>query len=129
MSIWFRIEKNAVFLYNIHMMNQELFKNEEEEVLSKITSSSYFRRAKDLSEQISSVPELIALSKKRDDAYVVAATTDDENLRREKEIEAKKANDELLSFDIVKEYMENYLTIKELLNKINDEILKELRYD
>lgn len=111
------------------MMNQELFKNEEEEVLLKITSSSYFRKAKELSEKISSVPELIALSKKRDDAYVVAATTDDENLRREKEIEAKKANDALLSSDVVKEYMENYLTIKELLNKINDEILKELRYD
>ena len=108
-------------------MNLEQFKQEEEDILEKIKSSSYFKNAQELSLEISSNPELIALSKKRDDAYVVAATTED--LRHKKEIEAKEANDALLSSDLVKKYMENYRAVKDILNRINDGILKELRYD
>ena len=110
-------------------MNLEQFKQEAEDILEKIKSSSYFKNAQELSLEISSNPELIALSKKRDDAYVVAATTEDMDLRHKKEIEAKEANDALLSSDLVKKYMENYRAVKDILNRINDGILKELRYD
>lgn len=110
-------------------MENETFKELEEETLGMIRNSSYFRKARELSEKISSDATLIQLSKIRDDAYLVANTTDDMTLRHQKEIEAKKANDELLTSDIVREYMENYRIVKSLLNKINDEILKEFRYD
>lgn len=110
-------------------MENETFKALEEETLDIIRNSSYFRKAMELSKKISEDPKLIRLSKIRDDAYLVANTTDDINLRRQKEIEAKKANDDLLTDDTVKEYMENYRIIKSLLNKINDDILKEFRYD
>lgn len=128
-------EKNVLieivfpFSYNNIVMENETFKELEEETLDMIRNSSYFRKARELSEKISSDATLIQLSKIRDDAYLVANTTDDMTLRHQKEIEAKKANDELLTSDIVREYMENYRIVKSLLNKINDEILKEFRYD
>ena len=123
------VENLRRFPYNISAMNQEQFKKEEEEVLDKIKSSSYFKKAKELSGKISEDEELVRLAKKRDDAYLMAATTEDESLKHEKEIEAKRANDALLSSDIVKEYMENYKTIKDILNRINRGILEELKYD
>lgn len=117
------------FSYNNTVMENETFKALEEETLDMIRNSSYFRKAMELSKKISEDPKLIRLSKIRDDAYLVANTTDDMTLRRQKEIDAKKANDDLLTDDTVKEYMENYRIIKSLLNKINDDILKEFRYD
>lgn len=118
-----------VFIYNIHVMNIEEFKLLEEKTLDDIKNSSYFKNAKRLSDEISSSPLLQEFAKKRDDAYLIAATTDDLELRRKKEIEAKKYNDLLLNSDIVKEYLENYKIVKEFLNKINEKILMEFRYD
>lgn len=110
-------------------MNIEEFKLLEEKILDDIKNSSYFKNAKRLSDEISSSPILQEFAKKRDDAYLIAATTDDLELRRKKEIEAKEYNDMLLNSDIVKEYLENYKIVKELLNKINENILMEFRYD
>lgn len=110
-------------------MNIEEFKLLEEKNLEDIKNSSYFKRAIELSNEISSNPELIEYAKIRDDAYLVAATTDDLELRHQKEIEAKQANDKLLTSDIVSEYMQNYKTIKDVLTKINEEILAEFKYD
>ena len=110
-------------------MKIDEFKSLEEKTLEDIKNSSFFKNAKKLSDQISEDPALQALAKGRDDAYLIAATTDDLELRRKKEIEAKEFNDKLLNSDIVKEYLENYKTIKELLNKINENILMEFRYD
>ncbi|MFA6829831.1 MAG: YlbF family regulator [Bacilli bacterium] len=110
-------------------MNNNNFTEKELQFIDNVRKSSLYKETIRLSDCISADQELNALSQERNDLYIKANKTDDEELRHQYEVEAKKLNDILISNPTVSQYLKNYSDIREILSYINSGILKEINDD
>jgi hypothetical protein len=110
-------------------MDNQDFVKESQDFITTLKNSSLYQETLSLSDQISGDPHLQDISTKRNDCYIKAATTDDEDIKHALEVQAKALNDELLKDPRVQQYLNDYNSIKGILALINDGILKDLNHD
>ena len=104
-------------------MNDNDFYLEQLEFLSNLKASSLYKETKDLSDKIAKDSYLTSLANERDSFYQSA----NDALPEEKEqllIKAKEASDKLISSPLMKDYLDHYQKIKNILAIINDGIFK-----
>lgn len=86
----------------------------------EIMDSALYRRLKELSLAIENDPEIQALARKRDDCYRQANGLEEGEQKHLLLIEAKKLDDSIHAKDIVKQYDDSYLEMKEVLSHLEE---------
>ena len=113
--------------YNYLAMEEFEFINDEFSFLEELKNSSCYKEMKYLSEEIEKDEELLSLAKKRDVAFKVAQSTEDEEKKHQLLVEFSRLDDELKEKPLMKEYLARYQAIRRLLNHLQDGLMKEIK--
>ncbi len=108
-------------------MDESKFIEEEFSFLENVKNSSLYQDMLSLAKRIDEDEELSSLAKKRDEFFLLADQEKDKNMKREYLLQFKKQDDLLRNMPLMKEYLEKYNTLRQLLNHLQDGLTKEMK--
>ncbi len=113
--------------YNYFAMDESKFIEEEFDFLESVKNSSLYQEMVSLAKKIDEDEELSSLAKKRDDFFLLADQEKDKERKREYLLQFKEQDDLLRNSPLMKEYLEKYNVLRQLLNHLQDGLTKEMK--
>ncbi len=108
-------------------MDESKFIEEEFDFLESVKNSSLYQEMVSLAKKIDEDEELSSLAKKRDDFFLLADQEKDKERKREYLLQFKEQDDLLRNSPLMKEYLEKYNVLRQLLNHLQDGLTKEMK--
>lgn len=113
--------------YNYSAMDESKFMEEEFAFLESVKKSSLYQEMVSLAKKIDEDEELSSLAEKRDEFFFLADQEQDKDKKREYLLQFKKQDDLLRKSPLMKEYLEKYNMLRQLLNHLQDGLTKEMK--
>ncbi len=113
--------------YNYFAMDESKFIEEEFDFLESVKNSSLYQEMVSLAKKIDEDEELSSLAKKRDNFFLLADQEKDKEKKREYLLQFKEQDDLLRNSPLMKEYLEKYNALRQLLNHLQDGLTKEMK--
>ena len=108
-------------------MDESKFIEEEFDFLESVKNSSLYQEMVSLAKKIDEDEELSSLAKKRDNFFLLADQEKDKEKKREYLLQFKEQDDLLRNSPLMKEYLEKYNALRQLLNHLQDGLTKEMK--
>ena len=108
-------------------MDESKFIEEEFDFLESVKNSSLYQEMVSLAKKIDEDEELSSLAKKRDNFFLLADQEKDKEKKREYLVQFKEQDDLLRNSPLMKEYLEKYNALRQLLNHLQDGLTKEMK--
>lgn len=110
-------------------MTTEQFLEQEENFIKDIKNSQTYQKMMKTDKAISESQEIQELAKKRNDSFFQSTIVETTDEKHSLQIKSHEYNESIQSQDEVKEYMEAYKKIKEIVSYLNLSLLEEINHD